>query len=55
MQLDFQLDPENLKLVRLLQQQVTIATQVNKEVSENVHAVPTEFQLDPANLNVSNQ
>ena len=48
MQLDFQLDPENLKLVRWwLQQQVTAANQVNKEVSENIHVVPTEFQLDP--------
>ena len=53
-QLDFQLDPENLKLVRWLQQQVTAANQVNKEVSENIPVVPTEFQLDPANLNVSN-
>ena len=55
MQLDFQLDPKNLKLVRWLQQQVTVANQVNKEVSENIPIVPTEFQLDPANLNVSNQ
>ena len=54
MQLDFQFDPENLKLERRLQQQVTSANQVNKEVSENIHVVPTEFQLDPANLNVSN-
>ena len=52
--LDFQLDPENLKLVRWLQQQVIAANQVNKEVSDNILVVPTEFQLDPANLNVSN-
>ena len=43
MQLDFQLDPENMKLVRLLQQQVTAAHQVNKEVIENVPIVPMEF------------
>ena len=54
MQLDFQLDPENLKLVRLLQQQVTTTNQVNKEVSENIPVVSTDFQLDPANLKVSN-
>ena len=54
MQLDFQLDPKNLKLVRRLQQQVTTANQVNKEVSENIHVVPTEFQSDLENLNVSN-
>ena len=42
-QLDFQLDPENLKLVRWLEQQVTVANQVNKEVSENIPVVPTEF------------
>ena len=54
MQLDFQLDAENLKLVRSLQQQVTAANQVNKEVSKNIPVVPTKFQLDPANLKVSN-
>ena len=54
MQLDFQLDPENLKLIRSLQQQITIANQVKKEVFENIPVVPTEFQLHPANLNGSN-
>ena len=55
MQLDFQFDPENLKLERRLQQQVTSANQVNKDVSENIPDVPTEFLFYPANLNVSNQ
>ena len=54
-QLDFQLDPENLKLVIWLQQQVRAANQVNKEVYENILIVPMEFQLDPADLNVSNK